>query len=82
LVPKLSGKDIYRRDARAMEGAERERKEKEAAAKKAREEAAEKGRQASREWAAKQRKKMMEGKIPDEGLSAGYGPGGQLGLRA
>ncbi|OBT94793.2 hypothetical protein VE01_06343 [Pseudogymnoascus verrucosus] len=81
LVPKLSGRDIYKRDARALEGAERERKEKEAAAKKAREEAAEKGRQASREWAAKQRRKMMEGKIPDEGLSAGYGPGGQLGLK-
>ncbi|OBT46640.1 hypothetical protein VE00_01810 [Pseudogymnoascus sp. WSF 3629] len=81
LVPKLSGRDIYKRDARALEGAERERKEKEAAAKKAREEAAEKGRQASREWAAKQRRKMMEGKIADEGLSAGYGPGGQLGLK-
>ncbi|KFY21522.1 hypothetical protein V493_07335 [Pseudogymnoascus sp. VKM F-4281 (FW-2241)] len=81
LAPKLSGRDIYKRDARALEGAERERKEKEAAAKKAREEAAEKGRQASREWAAKQRKKMMEGKIADEGLSPGYGPGGQLGLR-
>lgn len=82
LAPKLSGRDIYKRDARALEGAERERKEKEAAAKKAREEAAEKGRQASREWAAKQRRKMMDGKIADEGLSAGYGPGGQLGLRA
>lgn len=81
-APKLSGRDIYKRDARALEGAERERKEKEAAAKKAREEAAEKGRQASREWAAKQRRKMLEGKIPDEGLSAGYGPGGQLGLKA
>ncbi|ELR08671.1 hypothetical protein GMDG_03357 [Pseudogymnoascus destructans 20631-21] len=81
LVQKLSGRDIYKRDARALEGAERERKEKEAAAKKAREEAAEKGRQASREWATKQRRKMMEGKIPDEGLSAGYGPGGQLGLK-
>lgn len=80
-APKLSGRELYKRDARALEGVERERKEKEAAAKKAREEAAEKGRQASREWAAKQRRKMMEGKIADEGLSAGYGPGGQLGLR-
>ncbi|KFY89376.1 hypothetical protein V500_05745 [Pseudogymnoascus sp. VKM F-4518 (FW-2643)] len=80
-APKLSGRELYKRDARALEGAERERKEKEAAAKKAREEAAEKGRQASREWAAKQRRRMMEGKIADEGLSAGYGPGGQLGLR-
>ncbi|KFY60472.1 hypothetical protein V496_05323 [Pseudogymnoascus sp. VKM F-4515 (FW-2607)] len=80
-APKLSGRELYKRDARALEGAERERKEKEAAAKKAREEAADKGRQASREWAAKQRRKMMEGKIADEGLSPGYGPGGQLGLR-
>jgi hypothetical protein len=79
---KQKGKEVYRRDARAQEEAERERREKEAAAKKAREEAAERGRQASREWAEKQRRRMMEGRMPDEGLSAGYGPGGQMGLRA
>ncbi|MAB90829.1 MAG: hypothetical protein CMJ90_15425 [Planctomycetes bacterium] len=57
---------------------EREKRDREAAAKRAREEAAERGRQASREWAERQMaKKMAEG---DKGMSAGYGPGGQLGL--
>lgn len=47
------GKVIYNRDAKATEEIERERREREAIAKKAREEAAERGRQASREWAEK-----------------------------
>jgi hypothetical protein len=73
-------KEIYNRDTKALEDLEKERREREAAAKKSREEAAERGRQASREWAEKQRaKKAMQ---PDKGLSAGYGPGGQLGLKA
>lgn len=72
-------KEIYNRDLRATEDIEREKREREAAAKRSREEAAERGRQASREWAEKQRlKKMAEG---DKGMSAGYGPGGQMGLR-
>lgn len=71
-------KEIYNRDARLTEEMEREKRDREAAAKRAREEAAERGRQASREWAERQMaKKMAEG---DKGLSAGYGPGGQLGL--
>jgi hypothetical protein len=74
------GRGIYQREARMLEEQEKERHEREAAAKKSREEAAERGRQASREWAEKQRaKKAADG---DEGLSAAYGPGGQLGLKA
>jgi hypothetical protein len=73
-------KEIYMRDVKALEEMEKEKREREAAAKKSRLEAAERGRQASREWAEKQRaKKAAEG---DKGLSAGYGPGGQLGLKA
>ncbi|KAG4430033.1 hypothetical protein IFR05_014485 [Cadophora sp. M221] len=71
-------KEIYNRDARLTEEMDREKRDREAAAKRAREEAAERGRQASREWAEKQMaKKIAEG---DKGMSAGYGPGGQLGL--
>jgi hypothetical protein len=73
-------KEIYMRDMKAQGEMEKEKREREAAAKKSRLEAAERGRQASREWAEKQRaKKAAEG---DKGLSAGYGPGGQLGLKA
>jgi len=57
----------------------RERREREAAAKRAREEAAERGRQASREWAEKQMARKM---ADNEKLGPGYGPGGQLGLRS
>jgi hypothetical protein len=72
-------KEIYNRDTKALEDLERERRERESAAKKSREEAAERGRQASREWAEKQRaKKAMQA---DKGLSAGFGAGGQLGLK-
>jgi len=73
-------KEAYNRDAKLTEEIERERREREAAAKRAREEAAERGRQASREWADRQMaKKMAES---DKGMSCGYGPGGQMGLRA
>lgn len=78
LVQRQRAKEIYSRDARMAEDMEREKQEREASARRAREEAAERGRQASRDWAEKQRtKKLAEG---DKGLSAGYGPGGQMGL--
>jgi hypothetical protein len=76
---KQRAKEIYQRDARAIEESEKEKRLKEAAAKKAREEAAERGRQASREWAEKMRLKQLASKA-DKGLAPGYGPGGQLGL--
>ncbi|KAE9375297.1 hypothetical protein N431DRAFT_436786 [Stipitochalara longipes BDJ] len=79
-VQRQRAKEIYNRDNKMAEDIEREKREREAAAKRAREEAAERGRQASREWAEKQlAKKMAAG---DKGLSAGYGPGGQMGLKA
>lgn len=55
---KLSGKEVYNRDALASQNLQQEQKAKMEAAKKAREEAAERGRQASKEWAEKQRLKM------------------------
>lgn len=74
------GKEIYNRDAKLVEDMEREKREREVAAKRAREEAAERGRQASREWAEKQlAKKLADG---DQGMGAGFGAGGQLGLKA
>lgn len=78
-VQRQRAREIYNRDARLLEDMEKEKQEREAAAKRAREVAAERGRQASREWAEKQRaRKLAEG---DKGMSAGYGPGGQLGLK-
>ncbi|KAG9190768.1 hypothetical protein G6011_08856 [Alternaria panax] len=56
---KLKGKEVFNRDRMEKEAQERERKEKEEAAKRARAEAAERGRIASREWAERQKKKMM-----------------------
>lgn len=56
---KAKGKQVFNRDRIEKEAMERERREKEEAAKKARAEAAERGRIASREWAERQRKKMM-----------------------
>lgn len=56
---KVKGKEVFNRDRMEKEAMGRERKEKEEAAKKARAEAAERGRIASREWAERQRKKMM-----------------------
>lgn len=58
---KLSGKEVYKRDALASQNLQQEQKAKQEAARKAREEAAERGRQASKEWAERQRLKM-EGK--------------------
>ncbi|OAL48711.1 hypothetical protein IQ07DRAFT_84483 [Pyrenochaeta sp. DS3sAY3a] len=58
---RLKGKEVFNRDRYETQSRERERKEKEDAAKKARADAAERGRIASREWAEKQRKKMMGG---------------------
>lgn len=58
-VQRERGKAIYDREAKQTEEIERERREREAAAKKAREDAAERGRQASREWA----EKMMARKV-------------------
>ncbi|KAI9701494.1 MAG: hypothetical protein M1836_001550 [Candelina mexicana] len=66
---KLKGKEVFKRARREEEELERKRKEKEDAAKLARIAAAERGRQASREWAEKQKrakaaaagKKGMEG---------------------
>lgn len=56
---KTKGKQVFNRDKMEKDAAERERKEKEEAAKKARAEAAERGRIASREWAERQRKKVV-----------------------
>ncbi|KAF1940867.1 hypothetical protein EJ02DRAFT_435255 [Clathrospora elynae] len=56
---KLKGREVFNRDRMEKESRDRERKDKEDGAKKARAEAAERGRIASREWAEKQRKKMM-----------------------
>ncbi|KAK4496513.1 hypothetical protein PRZ48_012493 [Zasmidium cellare] len=53
------GKEVFNRAAQAKSTAEKEKREKEEAAKKARIEAAERGRQASREWAEKQKLKKM-----------------------
>ncbi|KAF2004861.1 hypothetical protein P154DRAFT_518921 [Amniculicola lignicola CBS 123094] len=52
-------REIFNRDKQEKEAREKERREKEDAAKRARAEAAERGRIASREWAEKQRRKML-----------------------
>ncbi|KAI6709792.1 hypothetical protein JHW43_007683 [Diplocarpon mali] len=52
-------KEIYNRDAVLTAEMEKEKRDREAAAKRAREEAAERGRQASREWAEKQMARKM-----------------------
>lgn len=57
---KLKGREVFNRDKMEKEAKERERREKEEAAKQARAQAAERGRIASREWAEKQRRKMMD----------------------
>jgi hypothetical protein len=56
---KVKGKQVFNRDRMEKEAMERERREKEEAAKRARAEAAERGRIASREWAERQKKKLM-----------------------
>lgn len=56
---KLRGKEIFKRDNSLREDRERERRERELSAKIAREQAAERSRQASRDWAEKQRLKRL-----------------------
>ncbi|KAF6825363.1 carboxylesterase family protein [Colletotrichum plurivorum] len=56
---KMRGKEVFERDNCYLEDKERERRERELNAKLAREEAAERSRQASREWAEKQRRKQL-----------------------
>jgi hypothetical protein len=56
---KLRGKEIYKQDNCLTEDRDRERKERENAAKLAREQAAERSRQTSRDWAEKQRLKKL-----------------------
>ena len=56
---KMRGKEVYARDNKYSEDRERERRERELNAKAARQEAAERSRQASREWAEKQRQKKL-----------------------
>lgn len=60
---KVSGKEVYARTKLEHEREEKEKREKEEAAKKARAEAAERGRQASREWADKQKRKVEAQKV-------------------
>lgn len=70
-VQRQRGKEIYNRDVKLTEEIERERREREWAAKKAREEAAERGRQASREWAEKQfARKMAESRSSSSGVNS------------
>jgi hypothetical protein len=56
---KVKGREVFNRDRMEKETRDKERREKEDAAKKARAEAAERGRIASREWAEKQKRKMV-----------------------
>jgi hypothetical protein len=59
LQQKLKGREVFSSDRMKKEARENERRKKEEAAKTARAEAAERGRIASREWAEKQKRKMM-----------------------
>ncbi|CAI0649105.1 unnamed protein product [Colletotrichum noveboracense] len=56
---KMKGREVFERDNGYLEDKERERRERELNAKLAREQAAERSRQASREWAEKQRRKQL-----------------------
>ncbi|APA16058.1 hypothetical protein SS1G_10190 [Sclerotinia sclerotiorum 1980 UF-70] len=58
-------KELYNRDAQYTAEIEKEKKDREAAAKRSREEAAEKGRQASREWAERQKAKRISQAMGD-----------------
>jgi hypothetical protein len=69
-VQRVKGKEVFNRDKSEKEARERERREKDEAMKKARAEAAERGRQASRDWAEKQKKALLEKK----GLNQSTGP--------
>ncbi|RMZ90346.1 hypothetical protein DV736_g2432, partial [Chaetothyriales sp. CBS 134916] len=55
---KAKGREVFGRAKMEKEAAEKEKREKEEATRKARAEAAERGRQASREWADKQKRRM------------------------
>ncbi|KAK5107892.1 hypothetical protein LTR62_000551 [Meristemomyces frigidus] len=55
------GKEVFRRTALAKEAADKEKREKEGAAKRARVAASERGRQLSREWAERQKGKKVGG---------------------
>lgn len=54
------GKEVFNRDGKTSEVLEREKRDKDDAVKKARADAAERGRQASKDWAAKQKKIKSE----------------------
>ena len=56
---KVRGREIFSRDNGIAAERERERRDREAAAKAARQDAAERSRQLSREWAEKQKAKRM-----------------------
>ncbi|CAD6447346.1 eb263f51-3ac3-4776-8ee1-7e92f08e4ad1 [Sclerotinia trifoliorum] len=58
-------KELYNRDAQYTAEIEKEKKDREAAAKRSRDEAAEKGRQASREWAERQKAKRISQAMSD-----------------
>ncbi|OAP55702.1 hypothetical protein AYL99_09854 [Fonsecaea erecta] len=83
---KAKGREVFARSKAETERLEKERREKEEAARKARAEAAERGRQASREWAEKQKKKMAAAKIlaarEKEKAEMGGGGGGGGGAAA
>lgn len=68
-------KELYERDAMYTAEIEKEKREREAAAKRSREEAAEKGRQASREWAEKQKAKKASEASSDRGTDPVTSPG-------
>jgi len=55
---RLRGKELYEQDNSYVGERERERRQREMAAKQAREQAAERSRQASREWAERQRRRQ------------------------
>ncbi len=57
---RLRGKEIYHRDNSITVDRDRERREREAAAKAARQEAAERSRVLSREWAQKQKQRIVK----------------------
>ncbi|QIW98261.1 hypothetical protein AMS68_003779 [Peltaster fructicola] len=62
-VKSMKGREVFARTAFANETAEREKRAKEEATRKARAEAAERSRQLSREWAEKKRREKAESKI-------------------
>ena len=65
------GKEVFSRGKVAEEDLQKQKRQREDAAKKARAEAAERGRLASREWAEKQRKRKTMETVQLEGLEGG-----------